>query len=288
MKHASSDVIPLRDDHNDRDFFYKKVSARLPEFWEKYPPQAYSLTTEVKQDPVGEPGFAMVEARLVSVDGRVIANGYARSPLSIHKDLEALETSAVQRVLARLGFGGEVLDDDEARDQSKQGLSQATGGVAPDAGGNSTPKEAEPAPVQSAPQAGKPPKEPMAVFPEDDGETDTVEETEEAEESAFAENESVEVYPVTSQPESDSGEDAGEAAAESAPVAETDGEPETVEPTADSEPLPSSEMDEKEARKLERLVAQLHQVARQAGKEPPEVSTIQEARDAIRQLHKER
>jgi len=39
-----------------------------------------------------------------------------------YKDLEILETAVRQRLLAALGFGGEVLDTDETQDQADQGL----------------------------------------------------------------------------------------------------------------------------------------------------------------------
>src|SRR5690606_2294724 len=51
------------------------------------------------------------------------------------KDFEALETAANQRLLASLGFGGELFDDDEDRDLERSNPTLVTSAMpAPDAG----------------------------------------------------------------------------------------------------------------------------------------------------------
>lgn len=129
---------------------YRRLSARLPEFLETYPPRE-GFRVEVKYlDPVEvKPGLkslyeaalaagkAPVEmglpaltattvifrAELIDTDGRILATASALRPIQSYKDWEKGETAARQRLLAALGFGGEVFDADEAGDQADQGLS---------------------------------------------------------------------------------------------------------------------------------------------------------------------
>lgn len=130
---------------------YKPLSARLPAFLAVYgPQQGYSVETELldtlhlkpglmqlyeivlhagrKPEEVGLPGLTLVGQTLVcratlrDRDGRVWATATAAKLIQAYKDLEVLETAARQRLLAALGFGGEVLDRDEHQDQAAQGL----------------------------------------------------------------------------------------------------------------------------------------------------------------------
>lgn len=130
---------------------YKPLSARLPAFLAVYgPQQGYSVETELldtlhlkpglmqlyeivlhagrKPEEVGLPGLMLVGQTLVcratlrDRDGRVWATATAAKLIQAYKDLEVLETAARQRLLAALGFGGEVLDRDEHQDQAAQGL----------------------------------------------------------------------------------------------------------------------------------------------------------------------
>lgn len=111
---------------NGEPFDYAPVSARIPKFLEAYPPAAFSVVTAVGPDPTGARDHLLFRAELRTADGRVVANAHSRGPIRDHKDLEALETAALQRLLARLGHGGNVLDHDERRDQTQQGLQQAS------------------------------------------------------------------------------------------------------------------------------------------------------------------
>ena len=130
---------------------YRKLSARLPEFLREYgPAQGYALETEIQDSLSLKPGLlklyevalqaghkpedlglpSLVAAGLTQVcratlrdaTGRVVATATAAKLIQAYKDLEVLETAARQRLLAALGFGGEVFDEDEAHDQGDQGL----------------------------------------------------------------------------------------------------------------------------------------------------------------------
>ena len=60
----------------------------------------------------------------------MIATATAAKRIQAYKDLEILETAARQRLLAAVGYGGDVLDEDEGRDQRDQGLTPASGAKA--------------------------------------------------------------------------------------------------------------------------------------------------------------
>lgn len=128
---------------------YRRLSARLPEFLEAYPPRD-GFRVEVRYlDPVevkpglkrlyeaaltagktpaeaGLPALAattvIFRAELIDAEGRMLAAASALRPIQSYKDWEKGETAARQRLLAALGFGGEVFDEDEAGDQTDQGL----------------------------------------------------------------------------------------------------------------------------------------------------------------------
>lgn len=128
---------------------YKRFAARVPGFLEKYPPGPYQLRS-VFQDALSlKPGRLqlMIEAvkagkspkdlGLVDVDSnwmvctrqlldkeeRVLCTGSAARPVLKYKDYEQLETAASQRLLAALGFAGDVFDRDEMEDIRAQGKS---------------------------------------------------------------------------------------------------------------------------------------------------------------------
>lgn len=135
---------------------YRKLSQRMPAFLAKYgPEQGYGTVTEVvdwlslkpgllrlyeiaiqaghQPEAVGLPSLSAVNrahvcrATLVDASKRVLGSATAAKHILDYKDLEVLETAARQRLLAALGFGGEVLDGDEAQDQRDQRLQPVTG-----------------------------------------------------------------------------------------------------------------------------------------------------------------
>ncbi|MFO1431274.1 MAG: hypothetical protein U1F76_14215 [Candidatus Competibacteraceae bacterium] len=158
---------------------YRLLSDRLPEFLGRYgPEQGYALLIEA-QDPLSlRPGLlrlyeaaitaghapeavglpplkdiSMVfQARLLDREGRLVCNASALKPVREYKQWECAETAARQRLLAALGFGGEVLDADESRDMNDQGLKTGTTGTEPAANAVAT---APPAPTVTT--ALKPP-----------------------------------------------------------------------------------------------------------------------------------
>jgi hypothetical protein len=129
---------------------YRKLSARIPGFVERYGPEkGYAVVIEATDtlslqpgllrlyeqavacghnlEKVGLPPLArdrsmVFKARLEDNQGRILATAAAVKPGLQYKDFEAGETAARQRLLAALGFGGEVLDADEAVDLTAQQL----------------------------------------------------------------------------------------------------------------------------------------------------------------------
>lgn len=155
---------------------YRKLSRRLPEFLARYgPAEGYGTVTEIvdwlslnpgllrlyeiairaghKPEEVGLPSLSstsrtrVCRATLVDGAGRVLSSATATKVIVEYKDLEVLETAARQRLLAALGFGGEVLDDDEAQDRRDQSLPPIT--ATPDGRGRATTPSSV-APVWSA------------------------------------------------------------------------------------------------------------------------------------------
>lgn len=128
---------------------YKKLSERLPDFLEKYPvgdgyrlissSQEYlSLTPKLSQlaEMLIEKGSPLEEIqKVVSLSSvlftcelrdesnELVSSANALKKISQYKDYETGETAALQRLLAKLGFGGEVFDDDESSDFEDQNLS---------------------------------------------------------------------------------------------------------------------------------------------------------------------
>ncbi len=137
-------------DNNGSVGRYKRFSVRLPEFLAHYPPEkGYRIEAEMtdslslqtsrvellreairagrKPQDLGlravyETVVMVYIRRLVSPQGQVIATASAAKPIVAYKDYEILETAALQRLLALLGFGGEVFDADEAADMTDQDL----------------------------------------------------------------------------------------------------------------------------------------------------------------------
>lgn len=133
---------------------YRRLSARLPDFLERYPLEqgGYRLTEEIsdmlslmpevkdlyktaiaagrKPEEVGLPPISqflgiVVKQNLMFGD-EILASAVAHGLVECEKDLEKRETSSLQRLMAKLGMGGEVFDEDEGKDFDRQGLRPAT------------------------------------------------------------------------------------------------------------------------------------------------------------------
>lgn len=127
---------------------YLPLSQRIPMFRKAYPAEQgyrveietmgaldvtpglarlYSKAIENGHNPteVGLPslptGEVIFRASLISPEGVVLESGSARREVVMLKDWEKGETAARQRLLAALGFAGEVFDDDENGDIADQG-----------------------------------------------------------------------------------------------------------------------------------------------------------------------
>lgn len=141
---------------------YRLFSVRLPEFLEKYPISEgyrvvvehsdfiqsqstlitlYKLAMESGKSPCecGLPALPaantyIFKATLLDPDGKEVSAATSAKEIVYHKDWEAGETAARQRLLASLGFGGDCFDDDEYRDiASRSG--QITSAASYDGGG---------------------------------------------------------------------------------------------------------------------------------------------------------
>jgi len=129
---------------------YRPLSARLPAFLAVYGPErGYAVDTALqdslslkpglmklyetvlqagcKPEVVGLPPLSVAGQTLVcratlrDPAGRVLATATAAKVIQSYKDLEVLETAARQRLLAALGFGGDIFDRDEDQDRADQG-----------------------------------------------------------------------------------------------------------------------------------------------------------------------
>ncbi|MCC8999773.1 MAG: hypothetical protein LM522_09780, partial [Candidatus Contendobacter sp.] len=125
-----------------------QLLALLPEFLRRYPPaEGFSVQTEILDSFSVQPGwmklyeiaihgghapeslglpplrsrdYALIgRATLRDPKGRILATATAAQ---VTPDVERLETAARQRLLAALGFGGELVEEDEARDPRDPGL----------------------------------------------------------------------------------------------------------------------------------------------------------------------
>lgn len=125
-----------------------QLSALLSEFLRRYPPaEGFSVQTEILDSfsvqlgsmklyeialhgghppeslglpPLRSRDYALIgRATLRDPQGRILATATAAQ---VTPDVERLETAARQRLLAALGFEGELVEADEARDQRDPGL----------------------------------------------------------------------------------------------------------------------------------------------------------------------
>jgi len=172
MSQTTSKVVTIYPNNGEPPRSYKRFSARIPDFLGKYPPEeGYKLTSqftdflslqkgrlilvqecvsagrkpeEVGLPPLDDINVMVCTVTLVDPGGDVLINKSASMDIRGHKDLEALETAATQRVFAGLGFGGDIFDEDEDYDLQKQGLLSSD--TEPDAVSSSIP---EPRPVVS-------------------------------------------------------------------------------------------------------------------------------------------
>jgi len=130
-------------------FKYQTVSGRISGFLEKYPADEYSVVITAADSMSVKPALLemylqciksgknftdfglpsyegqqqlVFTAKLIGKDDRIVRQVSAVFTVTDHKDYESGETAAFQRLLAQLGFGGTVFDDDEGNDFDKQGL----------------------------------------------------------------------------------------------------------------------------------------------------------------------
>lgn len=141
-------VVEIFDDKGD-SIQYKKVSARVAEFLEVYgPDKGYAIRSSSQDHIHAQPGLLAVllemakhsgngtflQTQLSPVDAKiqftcqllkedqVVAEASALKKVGFQKEYESGETAAFQRLMAKLGFGGEVFDEDESLDMDSQNL----------------------------------------------------------------------------------------------------------------------------------------------------------------------
>jgi hypothetical protein len=125
---------------------WRVLSARLRSFWKAHPPEeGWALKTEATDYLSTKPQLAtlyntvlaagstpeekglpslehaaktVVMRTLLTHNGQVVASASSLKPIGFFstRDWEKAETASVNRLLARIGLGGEVLDRDEAED----------------------------------------------------------------------------------------------------------------------------------------------------------------------------
>lgn len=153
---------------------YEKVSSRVPKFLEKYgPEQGYAILSSSVDELETTPGKKAIlvelakhgdrvtaelvasallnqrivfKCQLVDKEGRIVAEASASKGTEFQKNYESGETAAFQRLMAKLGYGGELLDEDEEDDMLSQNLNFTT---------NNPPKVVPIAEVNSAEPKGK-------------------------------------------------------------------------------------------------------------------------------------
>jgi len=136
---------------NIRGNEYKKFSARLRPFFEKFPiEEGWQIKTKVTslfdekgqlkkiiktilksgKDPA-EFGIDLsilkknafkFKATLISPEGKKMLSASAVKTVDINKQWEVGESSAMQRLIAMAGFHGSIIDGDEVADMVEQGL----------------------------------------------------------------------------------------------------------------------------------------------------------------------
>ena len=257
---------------------YRPLSARLPTFLAVYGPErGFSVDTEIvdslslkpgllklyeivlhagrKPEEAGLPplngtGQTLVgRATLRDREGRVLATATAAKPIQSYKDLEVLETAARQRLLAALGFGGEVLDTDETRDQTDQGWVS---------------RPIVPA-VPATRAVGATPIVPPPSIQDTAGTPASIQDAAEA-------------------PASSQDAPVAEVAEGVMPLAVAAGIPPVASPPAAPAPVAAPPVSDRDARALTALIRQIEQQARVRGIEPPVVTTRQEAQVALQRL----
>ena len=154
MAATNPKVVHLFDD-DGTPTPYLKVSARIPEFLKEYgPDKGYRVLSEISDwNDVTDNRMTLIMAlvekgqlsndridellndrkfvfrsKLIDEQGNVIAEATAVKRIWREKEVETGETAAFQRLMARLGFGGEIFDVDEVNDFESQNLNYQTSG----------------------------------------------------------------------------------------------------------------------------------------------------------------
>lgn len=179
MANAKVGFVMITDEYG-KEKPIRPISVRIEEFHRDYPPKEFRVIFEVadelsqrpglqklyetlissgrKPEEVGLPPLCEVNAmvftaKLVAKDDTVLRNPSAQCVIEKHKDRERTETAALSRLLNQLGYGSEIIDEDELTDIRAQGKAAVAVG-APEAGtvetGGAGVKSETPAPTGKA------------------------------------------------------------------------------------------------------------------------------------------
>ena len=127
-----SNIITIFQDGESKHL--KSYSTRLESFLAQYPPMSgWAIQTEGKIIPpitTGDEPAIQFDAYLVDPQGQKRTNRSSLGKLSVNKAWQKTETNACSRLLAALGFGSEVFDEEEIEDFLDHGY-QVSQGIAP-------------------------------------------------------------------------------------------------------------------------------------------------------------
>ena len=271
-------TITIFDPQTGEAKAYKRYSARLPEFNAKYGPgtgyrvesilrpltdlqplRMAAVQAAVERGNTPEDaglgrlsGIWVCRHTLIDSEGHVVCDARAAGQVREFKDIEVLETASHQRLMARVGFGGELFDDDENRDIEAAGVqrsapSDADANAAKSNGRAVTPAEPEDRPARAAkPRPARKPRKPRKT-------------------SRAAE-------PAPEAPE---------AAPETTAAAEA--------PAQDASPAPAKDangaQDARDAPPA--MLRQLAQLAERVGETTPKVTTFADAKAELKRLNKQ-
>lgn len=288
MSENAAAIAYIADQNGERKP-YKLFSARLPEFLAKYPIEdgyrvvvqhadyissqatlieLYKLAIQAGKSPLDlclpslpNPNTHVFTATLFDPDGQVISAATACKEINFHKDWEAGETAARQRLIASLGFGGDVFDQDELKEiisrQREVGSYDDTSSYPfiEDKGAQSEPTQEHLADFQASMESGMVASE---KAPEPEGETEA---------SAAVIDEGEEAEQVEQEPEQSNIPDASEATSE----------------TQQAEQVPQDEDKGVQVEEVPlRYLMQLEHQAQLHGKPTPQPKTVSEAKKMLK------
>lgn len=186
---------------------YRTVSARLPEFLQRFPPdEGWGVEIEVRDPLSCRPGLmelykeciragrtarslpdsndpawkAVLFVAKLTKDGRTVVTASCLQAIEFEYDYESAETRARGRLMSACGFGPEVLDCDELRQEADRGKRIVPASPAEDVDIDDLANPADPDPEDAdepqiaAPSLPTPPKSESDISPQLQQQVDTL------------------------------------------------------------------------------------------------------------------